>query len=324
MILFLDTNIYLSFYYLSIDDLEELKKLIILLEKKECDLVITDQVIDEFSRNRDNKINEAIENFKSQRLDFRFPHLCKDYPEFEEMRSHQKSYSDLHGRLLNKILADVNSKHLKADDIIQNLFSKSKRIPCNEETYNFAHIRYEIGNPPGKKESLGDAINWESLLKNIVNGSDLCFISDDKDFISPLNNNKFNPFLYDEWKNKKESELIFFKSLSSFFGRFYPDISIASDLEKGILISRLSNSPSFADTHAIIYELSKYPDFSVNHSNAIVGAAISNDQVYWIITDEDVKDFLMRVVSAHIDDIEPSNLDELLHYIYPNQDEVAF
>jgi predicted nucleic acid-binding protein len=53
--LFTDTNILLSFYHLSSDDLEELRKLIVLIDNKQIVLVLTDQVKDEFFRNRGAK-----------------------------------------------------------------------------------------------------------------------------------------------------------------------------------------------------------------------------------------------------------------------------
>ena len=41
MNLFIDTNIFLSFYHLSSDDLEELRKLAALLEQKKATLYLT-------------------------------------------------------------------------------------------------------------------------------------------------------------------------------------------------------------------------------------------------------------------------------------------
>lgn len=52
MSIFIDTNVYLSFYHLSCDDLEELKKLTVLVRESKAILLLTDQVMDEFHRNR--------------------------------------------------------------------------------------------------------------------------------------------------------------------------------------------------------------------------------------------------------------------------------
>ena len=57
---FIDTNILLSFYHLSNDDLEELKKLAVLIQQKSVTLYLTDQIAAEFARNREVKIADAV------------------------------------------------------------------------------------------------------------------------------------------------------------------------------------------------------------------------------------------------------------------------
>lgn len=47
---FIDTNVLLSFYHYSGDDLEELKKLVVLLEQKKVKLYLPSQVLIEFSQ----------------------------------------------------------------------------------------------------------------------------------------------------------------------------------------------------------------------------------------------------------------------------------
>ncbi len=66
MNIFIDTNIFLSFYNLTSDELEELKKLVVLLRKKKVVLLLPEQVIHEFRRNRAKKISEAISKLQSQ------------------------------------------------------------------------------------------------------------------------------------------------------------------------------------------------------------------------------------------------------------------
>ena len=56
MLLFIDTNIFLSFYEFTKDDLEELKKLSRMLAEDELTLLLPSQVVDEFWRNRDERI----------------------------------------------------------------------------------------------------------------------------------------------------------------------------------------------------------------------------------------------------------------------------
>ena len=64
MQVFIDTNIWLSFYALTSDDIEQLQKLAVLIEDGEIQLRLPQQVIEETRRNRANKIKEALEKFK--------------------------------------------------------------------------------------------------------------------------------------------------------------------------------------------------------------------------------------------------------------------
>ncbi|WP_108397815.1 PIN domain-containing protein [Devosia submarina] len=58
--LFIDTNVFLNFFHFSGEDLEELKKLTVLIDEGEIALWLPKQVCDEFHRNRDGKIKDAM------------------------------------------------------------------------------------------------------------------------------------------------------------------------------------------------------------------------------------------------------------------------
>jgi len=45
--------------------------------------------------------------------------------------------------------------------------TKSNIIETTKELVDRARLRMDIRNPPGKDDSLGDAINWEGLLNNV-------------------------------------------------------------------------------------------------------------------------------------------------------------
>lgn len=75
---FVDTNVLLAFYHLTSEDLEELRKLSVLLRENRAQLLLPDQVIDEFKRNREGKIADALRGLREQHLNLHFPQLCKD------------------------------------------------------------------------------------------------------------------------------------------------------------------------------------------------------------------------------------------------------
>jgi predicted nucleic acid-binding protein len=110
MDLFIDSNVLLSFYHFTGDDLEELKKLIVLLEKKKLRLYLPSQVVSEFRRNRESKIADTLKRLKEQRLNLQFPQICKDYAEYAALRELQKSYEAQHAALLNKLSEDIENR----------------------------------------------------------------------------------------------------------------------------------------------------------------------------------------------------------------------
>lgn len=314
MKLFIDTNIFLSFYHLSSDDLEELRKLSVLLRQRQVELLLPSQVVDEFRRNRENKIADSLKGLREQKLNLQYPQICKDYEEYSKLSELQKEYEKHHTILLEKINKNVNCEGLKADAIIKELFDLATLIDITDDLVKRAQLRYNRGNPPGKKNSLGDAIIWESIL-TVPEKNDVHFITDDGDYCSPLNKDMFNGFLLYEWSNAKGSHLFFYKRLSNFFKAYFPDIRLASELEKDLLIRSLAQSRTFAQTHSIIAQLNKYIDYTADQINDIIVAAISNGQIYRIINDDDLRDFFTNIIIDYENVINPENYDQLVELL---------
>jgi len=310
MKLFIDTNIFLSFYHLTSEDLEELRKLGVLLDQKQVTLYLTDQVRAEFRRNRESKIADALKRLSEQRLRLQFPQLCKDYREYSRLQELLKSYESSHSDLLENIARDVAEQTLKADKTIRELFAKATVLGTTDELVERARLRIQVGNPPGKDRSLGDAISWEALLSEVPKKEDLFFITDDRDYVSVLDENKFKDFLLEEWSEQKKAKIIFYRRLSSFFKDIFPEIKLATELEKELLIRNLAESRNFAQTHLVVGKLSKFTEFTATQLNEIIDAAISNNQVSLIIGDSDVYEFLKNITDGRDDDVEPENWKE--------------
>jgi predicted nucleic acid-binding protein len=308
MQLFIDTNILLSFYALNQEDLTELSKLIDAIDKQQITLLFTDQILDEFNRNREQRIDGAIKSLRTQTFNPQFPQLCEDYPEIDRLRESIKHYEQAHTSLITKILTDIKAKTLKADLIIQSLFSLGKQLNNSPAVLDRARFRMGVGNPPGKNNSLGDAINWECLLDETPAGKDLYFITGDKDYCSALSDDEFSDFLLAEWHHKKQTKIYFYKRLSSFCKEQFPEIALASVRDKEFLIRDLVHSPSIASTQAAIAKLSYYSEFTAAQVNTIVTAAISNRQVVWSIEDDRVRSFLASVVANNKQYLDPASL----------------
>jgi hypothetical protein len=166
-----------------------------------------------------------------------------------------------------------------------------------------------LGKPPGKKDDpYGDAVNWESMLRIVPDGRDLLFVTSDSDYTSKLDDALMADALRREWADKKKSKLILYKSLTSLFKAKYPDIKLASELERELAIGALAGSTNFAQTHTALRRLDAYTDFTADEARDLMSAAVSNDQIYRIYDDDDVYEFFTQLAIDHEDDLDPEDL----------------
>lgn len=63
------------------------------------------------------------------------------------------------------------------------------------------------------------------------------------------------------------------------------------------LIIALDNSRSFAGTHSVIKELNKYSDWTQKEKELLFEIAVKNSQVFYVLTDLDVKQFYNGLLS---------------------------
>lgn len=281
MNLFLDTNIYLSFYDFSNIDLEELKKLLILQQQGRVKLFVPEHVRNELKRNRASKIRQSIDRFENEKLNNEFPQICKGYEEYEQLRALLIEYKRLKTNLREKLLHDSIGGKLKADHIIEKLLSAGINIPHRNEILDRARSRFDLGNPPGKRKSYGDAVNWEALLEDIPEQQDIHFVSADEDYVSDLDKSLFSPFLLDEWETRKKTNLYFFSHLSEFFKSKFPGIKLASELEKELLLADLSTSSSPQFTYQLLLQLLDMPRCNTAQLNQVVTVILSTfDEVF--------------------------------------------
>lgn len=314
MHLFIDTNIYLSFYQFTSDALDELDKLRVLFEQGILTLVVPEQVVHEFERNRENKISDSLKRLRDQSLKLQYPQFCKDYNEYKVLRALEREFKKQHSMLITSISEHVSEETLKADETVRQLFESAEIVDSNESIIDRARLRMDVNNPPGKKGSLGDAINWETLLAEVPEGEDLYFVTEDKDYSSPLDEAKFNYFLINEWINTKSSSIYYYRRLSDFFGEHFPDIKLASELQKDLLIRELAESNTFKTTHKLVAKLTRLGGFSGPQANALVDAALSNGQISMIITDYDIKSFYSAIADGNRSQLDPDQL-RMLEYV---------
>lgn len=319
--LFIDTNIWLSLYHFTNDDLTQFEKLKEYIGDS-INLIVPQQVYDEIIRNREAKIKDALKDFVFKAPSY--PVFCKGYDEYNEISEKVSNIIDRFKEWKSVINDDIQTQKLPADKIIASFMKKVNLIPCTNIVKK-AYNRYLIGNPPGKDNKYGDAINWECLLENVDNGEDLYFISADKDYSSLLDSKKLNNFLAQEWENKKESKIIFYTNLVDFLNEHVKDIELQTEKTKDRLINRLFCSPSFQSTHSIISKLSEYSGWSEQQIEDLCSIVIDNGQVYRILGDDDVYCFYKALVSKFgyddLDDCAIKKVIELLESIELRRDE---
>jgi predicted nucleic acid-binding protein len=78
--LFIDTNIWLSLYYFTNNDLSQFNKLKSYIGRS-INLVLPKQVYDEIIRNRENKLRSDLKDFVVK--DLQYPAFAKGYEEYE-------------------------------------------------------------------------------------------------------------------------------------------------------------------------------------------------------------------------------------------------
>lgn len=296
MNIFIDTNILLDLYHLSGPDLDELKKIIKLHQTAQIKIYLPMQVKDEFYRNRERVVKESIELFEKSKASSSLPNMAKTHDRVPELRSLQETFN----QMVRDIKADVTlqavENRLKADELIEVLFDQFKDEALDQEIIVKAKVRQQIGNPPGKKDSLGDAINWEWLIVSVPDSEDLNIVSGDGDFESVLTSGIVKDFLKREWQSIKRSEIRLFKGLPELLKEYFPDIKLSDDIDKKDAIMKLESSYNFSATHAAIAKLNKYDEFNENEQLRLVNAFIENQQVNRILGDEDVFEFANKLL----------------------------
>lgn len=304
--LFIDANIWLSLFHFTSDDLEQFMKLKDFLGRG-IRLFVPEQIKNEVLRNRENKIKDALDKF--ERIDFQFPAYSKHYDEYGEFSEKLDALKARHREWLGKIKQDVANQTLPADIVLKELFSEITFLPSTHELVQRGVTRYNIGNPPGKDKKYGDAINWETLLDAVPDGEDLYFVSTDKDYASLFDVKKFHPYLAQEWAERKNSCIVFYKTLNEFFRENVSEIQLYSENEKDNLIEELSNSRSFVSTHRIIRRLSNHSGWTLRQIQDMCHAAMENSQITWLLGDDDVFEFYQELLE---DSVARTSDDEVL------------
>ena len=319
---FIDTNIFLSLYAYTDDNIEELNKVVKLIQGKEVKLYVTNIVNQEFYRNRDRKLVDSLGNLEKFTTSLSIPRFMEHHPESKEVRQLLKEVSSKRAILIEKARAEIINQTLAADLLFIELRSSGPLALISEEDVEDARKRMERGNPPGKDGSLGDRLNWEHLISKVPDQTDIHVISRDKDFASPMGAEVPNSFLFNEWKTVKKARMFLYDGIKSFVKSHFPDIKLASDIEKILAIKKLVGSKSFDQTHSAIALLAPLSaDITGDEASMLFSALIDNSEIHAIAEDTDVKEFYEGLLVDHFSVLSNEDYEAVTAYV---EDKVPF
>lgn len=308
--LFVDTNVLLSFFAYTKDDIEQLSKLSDLLKTQKLVLYVPIQVKEEFARNRETKLSESIEKFSAKKIEG-IPRFLIGSDEEKAFSTCLDAFNKAHNELIQKAKKDASSTALAVDKLVKALFDGAGVGDVTPEMIEAARLRRDVGNPPGKGKSLGDQINWEYLLTKVPDGETLHVVSKDGDYQSAFKNGTPHQFLTDEWAAKKSGSLKLHQELKPFLNAHFDSINLEIDAEKAKVIDDLVTSPSFSVTHWAISKIEPFFDALTSEDAVkLLRGGLDNSQIRWISSDPDVKGFYTRLLDTFEHHLEAGLLDE--------------
>lgn len=234
--LFIDTNSYLEIYRNSDDKHIILNELIKLVNENKIKLYVTKQVIDEFYRNRESVLNISLTNLKNSTIKINIPTFCLNNRDIKRIMTLREDIQKRITKAYNKLKEDAKNERLDMDLLFKKLIKFVDIIDFNDEILSLAKKRYELGNPPRKnkennaRNSYGDGINWEILLRDVPSRNNFFIISNDGDFVSELSEDEISNFLKKEWKEKKKSQIKKYKSISRFLKEEFQNKKITKEI----------------------------------------------------------------------------------------------
>lgn len=297
--LYVDSNVFLSFYSFTSDDIAELQKIVALINGSRLRLYVPEQTAMEVKKNRERKFLDALSQFERLQLPSGVPRFLMHFEEkasYELAAGQTKAY---HTALLKRAREDVQNEAFPADALLRQLIQAAGPLVASASTKARAEWRARIGQPPGKDSGLGDRLIWETLLEHVPAGEDLHLLSLDKDFVSAIDKAKPHPLLRSEWQEAKKSDLHVYSSFASFLALHFTDIHLAPNAEQAIAIEDFLASSSYAGTHNTVRRLAPHvPLLTPDQRYEICVNALKNRQITDIGEDADVQSLILALAKG--------------------------
>jgi len=309
--LFIDANVFLSFYEASSDALLELAKIATVIKTGKTTLWLPDQVKREFWKNREGTISAALREFEKFSGLGSVPRLVREDAQFQQLQKLDEDLESKKAEIIARVRQEVIEERTTADTEIRKLFELANEINTAGEIFAEANERSLRRSPPGKNDALGDRLAWMALLKTVPAKTNLHVISGDGDFASELNQNEIKPYLQAEWLTKKQGTVKLWKRASQFLAAHFPDAATAIEIERTLMVESLEKSPNFATTHSAIAQFSDLSHLTPPLIDRVANAILVNTQIRWLRKDEDVKTFISNFLANYQGQLAPAVKEEL-------------
>lgn len=232
MKILIDTNIFHDFYRSKHESLVILDKLI----ENSDSIIITEQIVNEFYRNRTKLLREVkkifekesnVDSFTSSFLDTLplYSEFSTLHYEYNKKRIEIKSKID---EIINDISIDPVANEFKR--LVDKKSNTDGLWPTSDSAVSKARRRKYLGNPPSsEKYSIGDEINWEIILENTTD--DLVIVGRDKTY-----NDNFEFLRYEFHKHTGNFINLLTTKISDAFHFIGKDMAALTEIENNQIV----------------------------------------------------------------------------------------
>src|SRR5699024_6852557 len=247
-LIFIDTNILLDFYRIrrSNVSMQYLEKIV-----SHKDLIIsTSQIEMEFKTNRQSAILESIGEINKLSIQTNFPAIISNAEATKKMATLKKDVEQQKNKIKQRI-ERILKKPSENDPVykaLQNLWKNQSDYNLNRENKKrfairkLAGKRFIMGYPPRKEKdtSIGDAINWEWIIKCAeISGKSIIIVSRDQDYGIYYRDESFlDDWLLNEFKERisQQRKIVFTDRLSQAFKKVEIPVTIEMEEEENKII----------------------------------------------------------------------------------------
>lgn len=227
----LDTNILLNFFQKRDNQsITYLNELLVILEKKEWNLILPTQVVKEFHHKKNKVVKETKILFENNlNINLIVPDIIKNDDDTKTLEKKVRELKNLKEKVIKNYEERCVNPESELNKYLSTLFEKANIVDSDRITER-AYYRCILKFPPlekNNKKDFGDAIIWESILEYCT-GDDLVFISADGGFNS---RDGLEEYLEYEWKEKAPDKTIqLYNNLGDFIRDNNPETEISEEM----------------------------------------------------------------------------------------------